>query len=94
MPPNHEFREAVLAQAHDTLARPGMSTASCVWANKMIAKYECKIAGCGRPKHSRSMCMAHYGRWTRHVSVAGPIGDRPGRQPGLSPRLSTYYDED
>ena len=51
--------------------------------------YECKVAGCEREHASRGYCAAHYARWHRGVSIAGPIGATKGRQKGLKPRLKT-----
>lgn len=87
---NHQHRQHLVDAAHRTLEREyNMSDDSIAWANRTLDKYECTVGGCDRARAARGMCMAHYGRWARGVSVSGPIGDKPGRQPGLAPRLST-----
>ena len=49
----------------------------------------CTSGTCQRRAAVRGLCRAHYARKHRGVSVAGPIGNKVGRQPGLRPRLKT-----
>ena len=88
---NKKHRQALLDGAREILNRDGPSTQSVEWAEATISRLECGVFDCPRPHSARGMCHAHYARMIRGVTVAGPIGDRPGRQPGLKPRMRTYH---